>query len=493
MTTLGRLLKVAFLERKWMTLGIVAGVATVAAAIGLMMTSGRLISMAALQPHIGMIGVAVVGVRFFGLSRGVFRYVERLISHQVTFRLLMRFRIWFFSALAPVAPKGLERYRSNELLGRLVSDVENLEHVFLKIIAPPLISILVAIPTVFIFSWLHWHLGVWMAGALIVAHLLPWFALGEGMKLSGQISDEQIRLKENWLDGFQGLSDLVAFDASHRFFGSLAQRTDDYLQTRARFLRHHEKQNLLMTTLLYATVLGVLYLGADLVLQQQLDGVNLALVVLGAMASFEATMTLPSALANMAGSLHSAKRVHEVMDAAVKDAVQIDYVPSASPVTHKGFDLKNINFDYTTDIPVFSGLSLSLEPGRVYAITGASGCGKSTLLSLLSGTRSPNKGQLTFLGQPLCNVREERLRRELSVVPQYRHVFSDTLRANLRIASPNASDVELKDALAPDCLLLLLRCLRDSTRGLGIRDSVSAVGRRNGSLWPERCCKEARG
>ena len=153
----GRLLRLAAPYARWMALAAVLGFATIASSIGLMTTSGYLIAKAALRPSIADLQVAIVGVRAFGIARGAFRYLERTVSHDVTFRLLARLRVWFYQALEPLAPARLMEYRSGDLLARIVADVETLENVYLRAIAPPVVAVLVALlATVLVGSFDPW-------------------------------------------------------------------------------------------------------------------------------------------------------------------------------------------------------------------------------------------------------------------------------------------------------------------------------------------------
>jgi len=131
---------------RWqMALAVALGAATVGGGVGLMGAAAYLIATAALHPSIAELQVAIVGVRFFGLSRGVFRYLERLISHDLTLRLLGRFRLWFFRALEPLAPAKTLELKSADLLTRAVSDVESLQELYLRALAPPLVAVVVGV------------------------------------------------------------------------------------------------------------------------------------------------------------------------------------------------------------------------------------------------------------------------------------------------------------------------------------------------------------
>jgi ATP-binding cassette subfamily C protein CydC len=143
-----------------MSLAAVLGFATIGSSIGLMTASAYIIAKAALQPSIADLQVAIVGVRFFGIARGVFRYLERLVSHQVNLRLLARLRVWFYASLEPLAPARLARYRGGDILSRIGGDIETLEHFYVRVFAPPVVAALVAVVMWFFMGRYDPRLGV---------------------------------------------------------------------------------------------------------------------------------------------------------------------------------------------------------------------------------------------------------------------------------------------------------------------------------------------
>src|SRR5512136_1740514 len=143
MSTLRRLLSFMLPFRPRVLLAVLLGALTVGAGIGLLGTSAFLISVAALHPSIAYLQVAIVGVRFFGISRGVFRYLERLASHSVNLRLLAEYRIWLYEKMERLVPAIPLKRRSGDLLTLLTADVDTLENLFIRIIAPPFTAVLV--------------------------------------------------------------------------------------------------------------------------------------------------------------------------------------------------------------------------------------------------------------------------------------------------------------------------------------------------------------
>lgn len=145
-------LRLALSYKSWMAFAALLGFLTVGNGIGLMMTSAYIIAKAALHPSIAELQIGIVGVRFFGIARGVFRYFERYVSHEVTFRILECLRVWFYKAVEPLAPARLQNYKSGDLLARIVADVETLEHVYVRIIAPPVVAVAVSVLMWFLFG-----------------------------------------------------------------------------------------------------------------------------------------------------------------------------------------------------------------------------------------------------------------------------------------------------------------------------------------------------
>ena len=165
-----------------------------------------------LHPELGTLEVAIVGVRFFGIARGVFRYAERLTSHNVTFRLLARLRTWFYQKLEPLAPARLMQYRSGDLLSRIVADVETLENFYVRVVSPSLVAVLIAAGMTFFFgryaAGLAW---TYLAFMLLLGLGVPLLAAALSRSLGAQLVSRRASLQARLVDGIQGLADLLAF------------------------------------------------------------------------------------------------------------------------------------------------------------------------------------------------------------------------------------------------------------------------------------------
>ena len=431
---LARLLRLASPFGWRMALAALLGLATIASSIGLLATSGYLIARAALQPSIADLQVAIVGVRFFGISRGVARYLERIVSHDVTFRLLSRLRVWFYEAIEPLAPARLMQYRSGDLYSRIVADIGTLENVYLRVIAPPVVAGLVTILAGFLVGRLNPWLAPVLAGFLILAGgLLPgWVAT-----LSRQTGRRLVLIRSSLngllVDGIQGMADLIAFGQQ----APQAERVADLGRQLAHLQVHMGRigglHAALTGLLVNLATLAVLAVSIPLVVAGgPLDGVYLAMLVLVVIASFEAVAPLPGAFQYLENSLEAARRLFTLVDTepAVVDPVSPVLAPS-------GFTMQvnDLYFAYEPGAPpAIDGVSLEIPEGRCVAVVGPSGAGKSTLVHLLLRFWDYHQGCWLWEGHDLRRYRQADLRRQVAVVSQQTHLFNATVRENLLLA-----------------------------------------------------------
>jgi thiol reductant ABC exporter CydC subunit len=445
MHTLGRLLRLAAPFSRWMALAVLLGFATIGSSIGLLATSAYLISKAALQPSIADLQVAIVGVRFFGISRGVFRYLERLVSHEVTFRLLARLRVWFYRALEPLAPARLMHYQSGDLLARIVADIGTLENLYLRVIAPPAIALLVALLAAVLLGGFDVRLAITLLAFLVVAGAgLPLLTGALTRKTGERLVRSRSEMNGALVDGIQGVADLLAFG-----------RGEDYLD-RVRSLSHNlENLQLRMAgasglgsasvgLLMNLATVAVLVVAVPLVNQGALDGVYLALLAMVVIASFEAVLPLPQAFQYLENSLEAGRRLFEIADAkpAVTDPLEPKSLPDQALLL-----VENLRFAYNRgDPPVLDGLSFELSQGGTLAIVGPSGAGKSTLLQLLLRFWDYQDGEIWLDGRELRECDQEEVRQRIGVVSQHTYLFNSTVRDNLLLARPDATQADLFQA-----------------------------------------------
>jgi ATP-binding cassette subfamily C protein CydCD len=435
-----------FLHGSWLRVmtSVLLGSLTISASVGLMGTSAFLISAAALQPSIAALQVAIVGVRFFGISRGVFRYLERLVSHDVTFQLLSRLRVWFYSALEPLAPARLMQYRSGDLLSRVVADVDALENFYIRVVAPPLVAIVISISTSLLLGSFHPSLGWALMGVLLILGLgVPLLTQFAGRKPGREVVACRADLHTQLVDGVQGMPDLIVF-------GRQGDRRKTITETGLDFARAQRTMSVLtgfnsgLSVLL--TNLGmwiILFLAIPLISDQQIDGVYLASLALITIAAFEAVTPLPQAAQMLGVSNAAARRLFEVVDADT--LVKEPPVPLPAPA--KGLvQFNKVTFRYSQlDADALTDVSFSLGEGRRVAVVGPSGAGKSTLVNLLMRFwESPD--DLHLDGKPLRAYRSDDIRKLIAVVSQNAFFFNATIQQNLLLARPKAAVEEIETA-----------------------------------------------
>jgi thiol reductant ABC exporter CydC subunit len=445
--TFWRLLKLTFPFKWWIILAVLLGFATVGSGIGLMATSAYLISAAALHPPISVLQLSIVGVRFFGLGRGVFRYLERLVSHQVTFRLLARLRVWFYGAIEPLAPARLMQYRSGDLLSRIVTDIESLQHFYIRVIAPPLVAGLVILLMWMLMASFDIRLAVAIVVFLLLVGLgLPFLVRHFNRGLGPRLATGRAELNVALVEGIQGAGELLIAgrEVTHqRRIKHLSQNLTN-LQEREAWI--NGLQSALSGLLINWSTIVILLIAIPLVNQDKLEGVYLAVLVLAGIASFEAVTSLPEAWQHLESSLAAARRLFELVDT---EPVVPDQPAGISSQTSKDFSLSvsNLSFRYEVDqLPALENISFTLSAGQKLAIVGPSGAGKSTVVNLLLRFWDYQSGDIRLGGYDLRQYQPNEVRRMMSVVPQHTHLFNDTIRSNLLLARPEASESEIIQA-----------------------------------------------
>ena len=441
-----------------MLLSTLLGFLTVAASVGLMAASAWIIARAALQPSIAELQVAIVGVRFFGIARGVFRYLERLVSHDTTFKLLTRLRVWFYAALEPLAPARLMQFRSGDLLSRIGADVDTLEDFYVRVIAPPLVAVAVAgLAAIFLGSFAPLLAGIALAGMLGLGLGIPLLTRSLGRAPGRALIAERAALNAALVDGLQGMADTVAY-------GAQAARLDQVRQGSARLIRRQQRMALIDGL---QAGLGVLVVSLTLIAVlaaaiPRVEAVNLAALALATVAAFEAVLPLPQTFQFLESSLEAARRLMEVVE-GVQPAVVDGLVspsplvephpPTPSPPAERGrvgvaLAIEGLSFGYPAqdgvdEPPALQDVSFRVPAGARVAVVGPSGAGKSTLVNLLLRFWDYETGQISLDGRELHTLPQDAVRARMGVVTQHTHLFNTTIRENLRIARPEASEEEL--------------------------------------------------
>jgi len=447
-------------RHKWLlSLGFVLAIITLLASIGLLTLSGWFLSASAAVGFAGAYTfnymLPAAGVRGAAIIRTAGRYFERLVSHDATFRVLQHLRVFTFSKLLPLSPAGLARFRQGELLNRVVADVDTLDHLYLRVISPLIGALVVILVVTFGLSFLDLTLALTLGGIMLLTLLLLpplFYRAGKptGEKLT-QLRGEYRQQLTSWL---HGQAELSIFGASTRFREQMEQTELSWHEAQRRQSELTALSQALMLLMGAAAVIVMLWMAAGGVGGNSQPGPLIALFVFCALAAFEALAPVTGAFQHLGQVMASAVRITELTG----QQPEVTFPETASDVPQRvSLTLKNVSFTYPQQTqPALMNLNLHVNAGEHTAILGRTGCGKSTLLQLLTRAWDPQSGELLLNEQPISSMDERTLRRTMSVVPQRVHLFSATLRDNLLLAAPNATDDALSAVLVRTGLEKLL-------------------------------------
>ncbi|WP_309053759.1 thiol reductant ABC exporter subunit CydD [Streptomyces sp.] len=446
-SVLGRIRAMAGELRGRMGLALLLGSLALGSAVGLMAVSGWLISRASEQPPVLHLMVAVTATRAFGIGRAVFRYAERLVSHDAVLRMLAELRVSVYRRLERIAPAGLRRTRRGDLLSRLVQDVDALQDYWLRWLLPACAALVVGVASVGFTTWLLPEAGAVLAVGLLLAGIaVPLVSGSLARRAERRLAPARGVLATTVADLLRGCGELTVA-------GALRERTER-AATADRALTGIASRQAAATALgagLSALVSGLTVVaaacaGVQAVRDGRLDGVALAVVVLTPLAAFEAVTGLPLAVQYRQRVRHSAERVFEVLDAPVP--VHEPRTPATPPASPFPVVLDGITARYAgQDRPALDGFGLTLEPGRRIAVVGASGSGKTTLAQVLLRFLDAEHGAYRLGGVPARELDGDDVRRFVGLCAQDAHLFDSSVRENLRLARPGAEDAELREAL----------------------------------------------
>jgi thiol reductant ABC exporter CydC subunit len=434
---------------RWVVLSTLLSSATVAAGIGLIGTSAYLISTAALQPSIAALQVAIVGVRFFGLSRGGLRYLERLVSHETNFRILGTMRLWFYCRLERLAPAGLVDERGGDLLTRAIDDIDTLELIFIRVVSPVLTALLITLGMgLFTGQYapgLAWLLvGLMLGGGLLLPILIRSLSHPNAARQVAQRAGLQAFLVET----LDGMADLLLSGQYLDRRAELEKRERAYALTGRRLALTGGLQSALSQLLAWlATWLTLIWL-IPAVAAGTLDGVMLAVLALAAAAGFEAIAPLPAVAQYLDGSLAAARRLFELADREPaipeKPKFQAELPPGIPGLRVKALSLRYGN----SQAWAVEEVSFELPPGKKMAVVGANGAGKTSLVNALLRCWDYQTGIVELDGVDLRNLSPEAAQSFFSLAPQWGHLFDTSLRENLTLGRQEISEQDLAGVLS---------------------------------------------
>ncbi len=439
----------------WVALSVLLGGLTIGSSVALMGISAWLISTAALRPSIAVLEVAIVGVRFFGIARAVFRYLERLVSHNVTFRLLGRLRVWFYEKLEPLAPARLMEYRAGDLLARIIGDVDTLQNFYVRVVAPPLTAVLVAFSTAYFLNLSDQRLaGLLLGFFLLLGVILPVIAQALSRQPGKNVVRQRADLHIQLVDGIQGMADILAFGRGADRVANIRITGKKYAGSQKRMAQVSGFYTGISTFLTNIALWLVLLISIPLVIAGHLDGTLLASLALLSLASFEAVTPLPLAAQMWVSAREAAQRLFEIVDTepVVVDLSEPEIVAQASNNPDKRIQdnklrISNLSFTYPgSRSPALKNITFDLVQGNSLAIVGPSGAGKSTLANLLLRFWEYSTGEIYLGDLSLKAYPQDVVRERIALVSQNNYFFNSTIYENLRMARRRVSQEEIETA-----------------------------------------------
>jgi thiol reductant ABC exporter CydC subunit len=429
-----------------MALAVGLGALAVGFGVALMTAAGYLISRAAEQPPILALTTTIVLVRFFALARPLARYLERLASHDLALRALGRIRSTVYREIEPLAPGELDAYRRGDLVNRLVADVDALQGLYVRGIGPPLVALVVStacvvatavvLPAAAVVLALGLALGG-VAAPLLAARLSRFVGRRQAVA-RGELAAELAEI-------LRGAPELAAYGREDDAFGRVASADAELLRLSRRDAFVSGVADAALVLVAGLTLVGVLTLAVAAHDGGTLDRVLVATLALLALSSFDAVAPLAAAARDLPSTLASGARVLELtgrMPAITDPSTPVS--ASSAPVA---VALEDVTARYGSGPAVLDGVTLTIEPGQRVALVGPSGAGKTTVTNLFLRFLDPERGRVVIGGRDARELRLEDVRRTFALAGQEAHVFASSIRENLKLGRPDATDDELVDAL----------------------------------------------
>ncbi|WP_173917896.1 thiol reductant ABC exporter subunit CydC [Halobacillus sp. Marseille-Q1614] len=447
MKELGIVVKLVVLEKKDIFLSILFGFLAGISAVGLFASSGYLISRAAFAPPLYALTVVIAVLKMFGFIRAASRYGERYFSHRATFTILSNLRVSFYEKLEPLAPGILQKYRSGDLLSRIVGDVESLQNFFLRVFYPPIVLIIVFLSTIFFTSFYSFGIAaVLLIGLLITGFVVPaLFALRQ-KRINSQVRESRGALSTEAAELLYGYRDLKIYQKLEQKEEELMNAAKEYVGEQEREGIHSVLSHSVNTMVSLAVSWVVLGLGAWLVAEGDLNGIFLAMLVMVSLTVFENA----TPMAVFPVHYEDSRRASERLFSVVKEKPQPEPKSRVRLKTGEApsIKLENVSLSFPGESRrALRNIRLQIAKGSKTAIVGASGSGKSTLLQALLKVQPIEEGEILLSDISLEKVEREDLWARSNVVLQENHFFYGSIRDNLEIASDGLGDDDLKDVL----------------------------------------------
>ncbi|GAB3044607.1 thiol reductant ABC exporter subunit CydC [Virgibacillus ainsalahensis] len=439
--------KLVMIEKRDIFISIVAGFIAGIAAVGLFAASGYLISKAALTPPLYALIILTSTVKLLGFTRALSRYAERYFSHRATFTILSNLRVSFFEKLEPLAPGIFQKYRSGDLLSRIVGDVESLQNYFLRVFYPPIVLVMVFLTTVLFTTFFSLSVAVVLfIGLILTTFVVPALFAMKQAKIDSHVREGRGALSTEVTELLHGFRDLKIYQKLEEKEDKLIRSSDAYINEQEMEgvnKLYSQSVNTFISLFISWVVLG---LGSYLVAGGELEGILLAMLVMISLTVFEDAGPMAVFPIHMQDSKRAATRLFSVVreeenpgEKEIEPEEQLSYQHAPS------IDMHNVTFSFPDEWrTALKDIDLKLKAGSKTAIVGPSGSGKSTLMQLLLKISSANQGDIRYDDVSIDWIKAENIWEAANVMLQENHFFYGTIRENLLLAGDDLTDEQLK-------------------------------------------------
>lgn len=420
--------QIRFRPDKDLILAILTGVIGSVVALAMFFLSGYMVTQSALGAPLYALMVLVVSVKLFGFIRAIARYGERLLSHKTTFTMLRDVRVQFLEKLIPRVPNLYRKYSSADLLTKMISKVEALQNIYLRVYYPPVVigfTAIIAAVTLVYFSVMH--AIVIIISMLCSLWLVPWLSAKRAGKLKQQVAQQQQTTITQFYDYKEGYAELDRFNNVEAYREDLINALESYDKMQSKETRFLTLYDYILNIIAMIAIFATLALGIIQVKEGQLNVVYLTSIVLMMLTLFEQTVPMSNFAYYKADTDEALNSLNDVLSYPVVQSKQ-SLVTKQSNV----YNIRNVSFSYEhQEIPTLSNINLTVGKGKKVAIVGPSGSGKSTLLQIMSGLYDIDKGQVSLDGQNISQLDEDIRFEKLNVLLQSQQLFDGTLRYNM--------------------------------------------------------------
>lgn len=424
--------RIQFKIDKDLVIAIAIGVVGSLVALAMFFLSGYMVTESALGAPLYALMVLVVSVKLFGFLRAISRYYERLYSHRTTFTMLRNVRTQFFKGLVRVVPDVYRKYNSSDLISRMVSRVEALQNIYLRVYYPPIVIGITALITIAVYLFISpAHAILIAASKILTLWLVPFLSAKRARKLKTVVSHQQRQFLTRFFDYREGFQELQRFNKDEDYKNDVLQHLQQYDALQSKEQGFLTVYDYLLNIIAMISIFATLVLGAIQVHTHSLDVVYLTSIVLMILTLFEQAVPMSNVAFYKADTDQSLSEINEVIQ---NDDISKEHLYTDSDKTneHDLYEVKDVTFKYVNqELPVLNQVSFHIKEGERVAIIGPSGSGKSTLLHVLLGLYQVSSGQVTLNQTDVFQIKEEEKYHQINALLQSQQLFDGTIKDNL--------------------------------------------------------------